>query len=81
MPRFKPVPLMSDSKGVIGLNMLRLWDSKGSIDEFVGPLREWAESGKIRPVLSEGVFRFDEGPGAHRYIQERKNVGKVVLVP
>jgi NADPH:quinone reductase-like Zn-dependent oxidoreductase len=61
--------------------MLRLWDSKGSLDEFVGPLREWAESGKIRPVLSEGIFRFDEGPDAHRYIQERKNVGKVVLVP
>jgi NADPH:quinone reductase-like Zn-dependent oxidoreductase len=81
MPRFKPVPLMTDSKGVIGLNMLRLWDSKGSLDEFVGPLRDWAESGAIRPVLSDGIFRFDDAPDAHRYIQERKNVGKVVLVP
>jgi NADPH:quinone reductase-like Zn-dependent oxidoreductase len=81
MPRFKPVPMMQDSKGVIGLNMLKLWDSKGSLDEFVGPLNDWAQSGAIRPVLSEGIFRFDEGPDAHRYIQERKNVGKVVLVP
>ena len=81
MPRFKPVPLMTDSKGVIGLNMLRLWDAKGSLDEFVGPLQDWAESGAIRPALSEGIFRFDDAPDAHRYIQERKNVGKVVLVP
>jgi NADPH:quinone reductase-like Zn-dependent oxidoreductase len=81
MPRFKPVSMMSDSKSVIGLNMLRLWDAKGSLDELVGPLRDWAESGAIRPVLSEGIFRFTEGPEAHRYIQERRNVGKVVLVP
>ena len=30
---FNPMPLMSESKAVIGLNMLTLWDSKGSLDE------------------------------------------------
>src|SRR4051812_46543520 len=33
MPRFNLVKQMSESKAVIGLNMLRLWDDKGSLDE------------------------------------------------
>jgi NADPH:quinone reductase-like Zn-dependent oxidoreductase len=78
MPRFKPVPMMQDSKSVIGLNMLRLWDSKGSLDEYIDPLTEWTEAGKLRPVVAE-AFPLERGRDAHRFIQERKNVGKVVL--
>ena len=58
--------------------MLRLWDSKGSLDEWVEPLREWVEAGKLRPVVAK-AFPLAEGPAAHRYMQERRNVGKVVL--
>jgi NADPH:quinone reductase-like Zn-dependent oxidoreductase len=78
MPRFKPVPMMSESKSVIGLNMLKLWDSKGSLDEYIEPLREWTEAGSLRPVVAE-AFPLERGPEAHRFIAERKNVGKVVL--
>ena len=78
MPRFKPVQMMSDSKSVIGLNMLRLLDSRGSLDEFVEPLRKWTESGELRPVVVK-AFPIEQAPDAHRFIQERKNVGKVVL--
>ena len=39
MPRFNPLKLMSESKSVIGLNMLTLWDEQSSLDEFVEPLR------------------------------------------
>jgi len=78
MPPFFPVPMMSRSKSVIGLNMLKLWDAKGSLDEYVQPLREWTEAGRLRPVVAE-AFPLEQGPDAHRYIAERKNVGKVVL--
>jgi NADPH:quinone reductase-like Zn-dependent oxidoreductase len=78
MPPFFPVGMMSQSKSVIGLNMLRLWDDKGSLDEYIAPLREWAESGQLRPVVAE-AFPLEKGPDAHRFIAERKNVGKVVL--
>jgi len=78
MPRFWSVPMMSDSKSFIGLNMLRLWDSKGSLDEFIQPLTGWVQGGELRPVVSE-AFPLERGPDAHRFIQERKNVGKVVL--
>jgi len=75
---FHPMPLMSESKAVIGLNMLTLWDSRGSLDEWMEPLRKWTEEGKIKPVVAK-AFPLDEGPAAHRYIAERNNVGKVVL--
>lgn len=78
MPRFNPIPMMTDSKAVIGLNMLTLWDAKGSLDEYVEPLTQWVEEGKLRPVVAE-AFPLERGADAHRFILERRNVGKVVL--
>ncbi|HEX6651487.1 MAG TPA: medium chain dehydrogenase/reductase family protein [Thermoleophilaceae bacterium] len=78
MPRFRPFRLMNESKSVIGLNMLTLWDERGSLDELVDPLRRWVEDGSLRPVVAR-EFRLDDGAAAHRYMHERGNVGKVVL--
>jgi NADPH:quinone reductase-like Zn-dependent oxidoreductase len=80
MPRFHPVKLMSQSKSVIGLNLLELWDAKQSLDEYMGPLAEWTQSGAIRPVIA-ARFPLAEGPDAHRYVHARENIGKVVLEP
>jgi NADPH:quinone reductase-like Zn-dependent oxidoreductase len=78
MPRWNTMKLMSASRSVIGLNMLRLWDARGSLDEYVRPLSEWLREGAIRPVVAK-EFPLEEGAAAHRYIHERRNVGKVVL--
>jgi NADPH:quinone reductase-like Zn-dependent oxidoreductase len=78
MPRYNPLKLMRESKSVIGLNMLRLWDEKGTLDEYIAPLRAWLEEDAIRPVVAR-EFRLDDGAEAHRFVHERKNVGKVVL--
>jgi NADPH:quinone reductase-like Zn-dependent oxidoreductase len=78
MPRFHPLKLMSESKGVIGLNMLALFDAKGSLADYTRPLAEWMQEGKIRPVIAE-AFPLERGPDAHRFMHEGKNVGKVVL--
>ena len=80
MPRHNVLRLMSQSKSVIGLNMLVLWDSKQSLDEYVEPLTGWLEQGDIRPVVAQ-TFALEDGPAAHRYLHERRNVGKVVLEP
>jgi len=77
-PIFHPMPMMSSSRAVIGLNMLKLWDAKGSLDEYVQPLRKWVDEGKLRPVVAE-AFPLEKGGDAHRYMGERRNVGKVVL--
>jgi NADPH:quinone reductase-like Zn-dependent oxidoreductase len=78
MPPFNVIPMMSNSKSVIGLNMLTLWDAKGTLDEFIDPLRAWVDDGKLRPVVAE-AFPLERGADAHRFILERRNVGKVVL--
>jgi NADPH2:quinone reductase len=36
------------------------------------------ETGRIKPVVGK-TFPLTEAAAAHRYIQERQNVGKVVL--
>ncbi len=77
---FDLIRQMSESKAVIGLNMLRLWDDRGTLQPWTDPLAELLEDGTIRPLVSD-VVPFDHAPDAHRIIAERRNVGKVVLVP
>jgi NADPH:quinone reductase-like Zn-dependent oxidoreductase len=78
MPRFNPLKLMHESKSVIGLNMLTLWDDRQSLDDLIDPLRDWIADGSLRPVVAK-EFRLDDGAAAHRYVHERSNIGKVVL--
>jgi len=77
---FDLIRQMSDSKAVIGLNMLRLWDDRGTLAPWIEPLAELMEDGTIRPVVSD-VVPFADAAEAHRIIAQRRNVGKVVLVP
>jgi NADPH:quinone reductase-like Zn-dependent oxidoreductase len=80
MPRFNLLKQMSASKAVIGLNVLTLWDELGSAERWTRPLSELLADGTIRPVVAKS-FSFEQAPEAHRFIAERRNVGKVVLVP
>jgi NADPH:quinone reductase-like Zn-dependent oxidoreductase len=80
MPRFNLIKQMSESKAVIGLNMLTLWKDRGTLEPWIGPVRELVDAGVVQPVVAE-AFPFHRAPDAHRYIAERRNVGKVVLTP
>jgi NADPH:quinone reductase-like Zn-dependent oxidoreductase len=80
MPRFNLIKQMSQSKSVIGLNMLTLWDEMGSLEPYLHALEELITDGTIQPVIAK-AFSFAQAGEAHRYISERRNVGKVVLTP
>jgi NADPH:quinone reductase-like Zn-dependent oxidoreductase len=80
MPRFNLLKQFSESKSVIGLNMLALWDDAGTLEPWIGPLRAMLDDGTIEPVVAEAV-PFDQAPEAHRILAERRNIGKVVLIP
>jgi NADPH:quinone reductase-like Zn-dependent oxidoreductase len=80
MPRFNMIKQMSESKAVIGLNMLSLWKDRGSLEPWIGPLRELLDDGTVKPVVA-GDFSFEDAGAAQTMITERRNVGKVVLVP
>lgn len=77
---FNLMKQMGESKAVIGLNILRLWDDRGTLEPWISPVTELLEAGVIRPVVSD-VVSFADAAEAHRIIGERRNVGKVVLVP
>jgi NADPH:quinone reductase-like Zn-dependent oxidoreductase len=80
MPRFNMIKQMSESKAVIGLNMLSLWKDRGTLEPWIGPMRELLANGTVKPVVS-GAFSFEETGAAQTTIVERRNVGKVVLTP
>ena len=69
---------MNENKGVFGLNMLHWWDARAA---STGPSTRCARASKghLKPVVAE-AFPFDRAPDAHRFIEERRNIGKVVLV-
>ncbi len=80
MPRFNMIKQMSESKAVIGLNMLSLWKDRGTLQPWIAPLREMLDDGTIKPVIA-GDFSFEDAGAAQTMITERRNVGKVVLTP
>ena len=80
VPWWKSLSVMNENKAVAGLNMLGWWDEEGSINRVVEPMLPDLESGALDPVVAE-AFPFERAGEAHTYIAERRNIGKVVLVP
>jgi len=80
MPRFNLIKQMSESKAVIGLNMLSLWKERGTLKPWIEPLEALLADGTVKPVIA-GSFGFEEAGAAQTTIVERRNTGKVVLVP
>jgi NADPH:quinone reductase-like Zn-dependent oxidoreductase len=79
-PRFAPLKLMTQNRAVLGVNLGTMWDATDITRPQVEALLQLALEGKIRPKVDR-AFAFAEAAQAHRYIQERKNIGKVVLTP
>jgi synaptic vesicle membrane protein VAT-1 len=78
--QFNPLSLMNANKGVFGVNLGHMW---GELDR----MRTWGEQlldlwtqGVIKPKIARS-FKFDEAAQAHHFIQDRRNIGKVLLVP
>jgi NADPH:quinone reductase-like Zn-dependent oxidoreductase len=69
---------MNENKAVIGVNLGHLWDRMDLLRREMLALLGDYEAGRIRPVVGK-TFPLAEAAAAHRFIQERQNVGKVVL--
>ncbi len=80
MPSFKPLALMNRNRGVFGVNLGHLWDRGPELRSMLAEMLALFADGTFVPVVDRS-FGFDEAGAAHRYIQERKNFGKVLLEP
>ncbi len=80
VPLFNPLSLMNANKSVAGVNMGHLWSAPEIVRPQLDRVLELYRQGFVKPHV-DATFRFDQAAGAHRRIESRQNVGKVVLVP
>jgi NADPH:quinone reductase-like Zn-dependent oxidoreductase len=80
MPKFSPLGLMNRNKGVFGLNLGHMWNEGEKVAGWTREIMRGVGEAWIQPHVDR-AFSFDQIADAHRYIEGRKNIGKVVLVP
>jgi NADPH:quinone reductase-like Zn-dependent oxidoreductase len=79
MPTFKPLTLMNDNRAVLGVNMNGVARRRPDLlGRELDALLSLFKAGTIRPRVDR-VFPLADAGAAHRFIQERRNVGKVLL--
>jgi NADPH:quinone reductase-like Zn-dependent oxidoreductase len=77
-PRFAPLALMNDNKSVAGVNLGHLWNDQALLAPQIDALLGYARAGQLTPRVDR-AFPAAEAAAAHRYIHERRNIGKVLL--
>lgn len=78
--QFHPLALINANKGVFGVNLGHMWGEIDRIRVWADHIQSLWEQGVIKPKIAR-TFAFDEAPAAHHFIQDRKNIGKVLLRP
>lgn len=77
-PRFDPLSLINRNRGVFGLHVGHLWDERRQLAPLMNMLVNELRAGRITPVVAK-TFPLERAADAHRFIQSRANIGKVVL--
>lgn len=80
MKKYTPIALMNDNRGVFGVNLGQLWHESEKVNSWMNIILAGVREGWVRPHVGK-IFTYDNAPQAHQYIEDRKNIGKVVLVP
>lgn len=78
MPAFRPLSLMNHNRGVFGLNLGHLWSERDRLRRATDTLLADFSAGRLRPVIAK-TFPLEHAADAHRYLQSRSNIGKVIL--
>jgi len=76
---YHPVQFLLNSRGMIGVNMLRIADNhpewlKVCLESVVA----LAQKGEIKPLVG-AVFSADKLADAHRFVETRQSMGKVIV--
>ncbi len=78
VPRFSPLRLMKDNRGVIGVNMGHLVGRADLLHGEMQALLALFEQSKIAPVI-DCVLPLEDGAQGYDRIASGKNVGKVIV--
>lgn len=77
-PRFHPLKLMERNMAVIGVSLGNLRSRAAVLRDELEDIFSMYSAGQIKTVIGK-TFPLAEAAAAHRYIHDRKNIGKVVL--
>jgi len=80
MPWFNPVTLMNQNRSAFGVNLGHLWGETEKVRAWLQTILDGVGEGWVRPHVDR-TFALDDAGAAHRYLEERRNLGKVVLNP
>jgi NADPH:quinone reductase-like Zn-dependent oxidoreductase len=80
MPFFHPVSLMNDNRSAFGVNMGHMWHEVDKLRIWMDYIIAGVNEGWVRPYVDK-EFSFADAAAAHQYIEDRKNIGKIVLIP
>ncbi|WP_262270985.1 synaptic vesicle VAT-1 family membrane protein [Microvirga yunnanensis] len=78
MPRFNPLSMTSENKGVVAFNLSFLFPRADLLHAAVNDLTAWLEAGDIR-VPKVRSFALDNVAQAHRVLESGETTGKLVL--
>jgi NADPH:quinone reductase-like Zn-dependent oxidoreductase len=76
--RINPLSLMNDNRGVLGVNLGRLWDQEAMVTGWLRDILAAVTAGGLAPRL-DSVIPLHEAGRAHARLQDRVNRGKIVL--
>jgi NADPH:quinone reductase-like Zn-dependent oxidoreductase len=79
-PIFHPGRLLTGNRGVFGCNIHRMYDRVDLLMGWLAHITTGVAEGWVRPHVDRG-FPLAAAADAHRWIEERRNVGKVILEP
>ena len=79
-PSFHPPKLMRENKGIAGFNLFQLGEDKRRIRQAMEQIIHWYDEALFRPHI-DGTYSFARAAEAHTRLEERKNIGKVLLIP
>src|ERR1700752_1340195 len=77
---FHPLLLLNKNRGVFGLNLGHMWHEPEKVAIWFRDIIRGVDEGWVRPYVDR-TFSFDQVGAAHQFLEERKNIGKVVLIP
>ena len=79
-PLFHPAKIIPANRGVFGINIHSMYGEHEKFRAWMKQILLGVEQGWVRPHVDK-VCKLDEAGEAHRHIEARGNIGKVLLVP
>lgn len=76
--QINPLRLMNDNRAMAGVNLGRLWHERDRFAIWMRQLLTWLAAGDLAPRIDR-IYGADEAGAAQLRLQQRANIGKVLL--